>query len=178
MNVDAVDIDIAREAGDWSDDAEEIVLKAARAALDDAFPPEDAPAEMSIVLGDDALVQRLNRDYRGKDKPTNVLSFAFADNDSEPETDPDAPIMLGDIVLSVDTLRREAAEQSKPFDHHLAHLVVHGVLHLLGYDHEGGAEEAEAMESLEAGILAGLSIPNPYDEPRDGLPKEPRQQRS
>lgn len=156
-----VEIEISREAGDWPDGIEAPIRQAAEEALAAAFAPEDGPAELSIVLADDPFVQTLNRDYRGKDAPTNVLSFAFGDDEDEPEGDPDAPVLLGDVILSYDTLLREANEQGKPFAHHLAHLVVHGVLHLLGYDHIEDAE-ADEMEGLETAILARLTIPDPY----------------
>lgn len=157
-----IEVEISRESGDWPDGIEVPIRQAAEEALAAAFAPEDGPAELSIVLADDPFVQALNRDYRGKDAPTNVLSFAFGDDEDEPEGDPDAPVLLGDVILSYDTLLREANEQGKPFAHHLAHLVVHGVLHLLGYDHIEDAE-AEEMEGLETAILARLTIPDPYN---------------
>lgn len=166
---DLVDIAITLQAGDWADDAEGLILKAARAALDDTFDEAGGPAEMSIVLADDEAVRALNRDFRGKDKPTNVLSFAFLDDESDSSPDPDAPIMLGDIVLSLDTLRREAVEQGKPLSRHLTHLVIHGVLHLLGHDHLND-DEAERMEALETGILGRLGVPDPYARPPDVEP--------
>jgi probable rRNA maturation factor len=114
-------------------------------------------AELSIVLTDDAEQQELNREWRGIDKPTNVLSF--------PQIEPFGPVsgILGDIVLARETLEREAEELQKPFHHHFTHLVVHGFLHILGYDH---IEERDAleMESLETRILATLGIPDPYQE--------------
>jgi probable rRNA maturation factor len=113
-------------------------------------------SELSIVLTDDAQQQGLNRDWRGIDKPTNVLSF--------PQIEPFGPVtgILGDIVLARDTLEREAAELDKPFTDHYTHLVVHGFLHILGYDH---IDEAQAlvMEGLETQILATLGIPDPYN---------------
>ena len=113
-------------------------------------------SELSIVLTDDAEQQGLNRDWRGIDKPTNVLSF--------PQIEPFGPVtgILGDIVLARETLEREAAELGKPFTDHYTHLVVHGFLHILGYDH---IDEAEAlvMEGLETKILATLGIPDPYN---------------
>lgn len=108
-------------------------------------------AEVSVVLADDNFVQGLNREYRGKDKPTNVLSF------------PQDPPMLGDIVLAFETIEREASEQNKDFAAHLTHLLVHGVLHLLGYDHEDD-QEASEMEGLEIEILQKMGINNPYED--------------
>ena len=114
----------------------------------------ESDAELSLLFTDDATIQTLNATYRGKDKPTNVLSFPL---------DAPAPVrLLGDIVLARETIEREATEQHKPFAHHLAHLLVHGLLHLLGHDHEID-EEADAMEALETQILASMHIPNPYD---------------
>jgi probable rRNA maturation factor len=99
----------------------------------------------------------LNRDWRGKDKPTNVLSFP-----AMPVTPGGAvPPMLGDIALAFETVAAEAALEGKSFDHHLVHLIVHGLLHLLGHDHEDDVQ-AEAMEALERAALARLAIPDPY----------------
>ncbi|HZP76192.1 MAG TPA: rRNA maturation RNase YbeY [Pseudolabrys sp.] len=112
--------------------------------------------EVSVLLIDDAGIRTLNRDWRGMDKPTNVLSF--------PTTAPAQPGALrpfGDIVIAYETLARESSEESKPFLHHLAHLTVHGFLHLIGYDHETDSD-AETMEALERTILARLEIPDPY----------------
>ncbi len=115
--------------------------------------------EVSIVLADDDAVRVLNRDYRQQDKPTNVLSFAALDDDAPlPE---DGPLVLGDVVIAYETAAGEAARDGKTLAHHLSHLVVHGVLHLLGYDHEID-DEAEAMERLEASVLAALGVPDPY----------------
>lgn len=113
-------------------------------------------AELSIVLLDDAEQQVLNREWRQIDKPTNVLSF--------PQIEPFAPVagILGDITLARETLEREAADLGKSFTDHYTHLVVHGFLHILGYDHIDD-EEALVMEGLETQILATLGIDNPYD---------------
>jgi probable rRNA maturation factor len=119
--------------------------------------------ELGLMLTDDAQVQSLNRDYRGQDKPTNVLSFAALDEAGPvPE---DGPVLLGDVVIAYETVMSEAAEQDKEFEQHLSHLVVHGVLHLLGYDHMT-EDEAERMESLERSILGALNIPDPYQDRR------------
>ena len=154
-----VDITVSREAGDWPEDSEWLAERAALAALSAVWDPSDGPAELSVVLADDAMVQTLNRDYRGKDKPTNVLSFALTEADG-PEVE-DAPTLLGDVVLAWETLVRESTEQGKTLSNHLCHLVVHGVLHLLGYDHEVDAE-AEEMERLEVEVLGTLDVPDPY----------------
>ena len=114
-------------------------------------------AEVAIVLTDDSGIRTLNRDWRGLDKPTNVLSFPAAQTPSRGEE----PRMLGDIAIAYETTQREAEDENKPFSHHLSHLAVHGFLHLVGYDHETDAD-AERMESLERKILAGLGVPDPY----------------
>ena len=117
-------------------------------------------AELAIMLTDDAGIRTLNSNWRGIDKPTNVLSFP-ALQPTGPSGPDDAPRMLGDIAIAYETVRREADEEQKPFDHHLSHLAVHGYLHLIGYDHEND-DDAETMESLETEILAQLGIPDPY----------------
>lgn len=178
-----VEVTVSREADAWPDGAEALAARAAYAALTPFWGPDDGPAELSVVLAGDALVQRLNREYRGKDKPTNVLSFALTESD-DPDRD-GGPTILGDVILAHETLVREAAEQVKPLDSHFAHLVVHGVLHLLGYDHEEDAD-ADEMEALEVEILAELGIANPYTTtpppgggdptvpPEGGIPVQPR----
>ena len=130
---------------------------AARLALRHNGAPDAAIVD--ITLTDDDEQRTLNRDWRGKDAPTNVLAFPAADPDML--VPPGAPLLLGDVVLAFETVRREATEQGKPFADHLRHLVVHGVLHLLGHDHENAAE-AEQMEAEEIAILAELGVPNPY----------------
>lgn len=166
----AVDVAVSREAGAWADDAEWLCERAALAALAASYDEEEGPAELSVVLADDALVHRLNRDYRGKDKPTNVLSFALTEAE-EPELGEDAPVMLGDVILAWETVAFEAAEQGKTPSDHMTHLVVHGVLHLLGYDHETD-DEAEEMEQLEVEVLETLGIADPYAATRSP-PGEP-----
>ena len=103
--------------------------------------------------------QALNRDYRHKDYATNVLSFVY---DSEPVVVSALPAVVGDLVICVPVVLREAAEQGKAASAHFAHLIVHGMLHLQGYDHETGAREARRMEAREREILAGLGFPDPY----------------
>ncbi|MDF1748033.1 MAG: rRNA maturation RNase YbeY [Alphaproteobacteria bacterium] len=143
--------------GDWTPEDETVAISAARAALAAMNPTRDL--ELSLALADDATVQKLNRDYRGQDKPTNVLSFESGDDADIPGE----PLMLGDVVLARETCAREAGEEGKEFAHHLSHLTIHGVLHLMGFDHEDDAE-AEEMESLEIKILADIGIANPYLE--------------
>jgi probable rRNA maturation factor len=143
-------IDVAIPCADWRRTVPGIARLAretVRAALADAMPDD---TEVSVVLSDDAGVQELNRRWRGQDAPTNVLSFATGEAH-----------MLGDIVLAFETVAREAADQDKPFAHHLRHLIVHGVLHLLGHDHERG-RDATLMENRERRILKGFNIPDPY----------------
>lgn len=113
--------------------------------------------EISIVLADNAFIQNLNKTYRGKDKPTNVLSFP-----QDPGSD-DKVSNLGDVVLAYETVKKEAAGQKKSFENHVTHLLVHGILHLLAYDHEDDTE-AEEMESLEIRVLESLGIKNPYED--------------
>jgi probable rRNA maturation factor len=117
-------------------------------------------AEISLVLADDAMVQGLNRQYRGQDRPTNVLSFAALDEDDSPAPG-DGPVLLGDVVLAYETAAAEAAADGKTLGDHLSHLLVHGTLHLLGYDHSDEAEAVE-MEGLERKALADLGIKDPY----------------
>ena len=158
-------IDVSTESEDWlaaCPEAEELSLKAAQAALAEAAAmgfAAEAALTLGIMLSDDAQQRGLNRTYRGKDSSTNVLSFALADPDSL--TPPGAPVLLGDVVLAFETVAREAAEQNKPLSHHLQHLVVHGVLHLLGFDHENDADAA-IMEAREVEILQTLGVPDPY----------------
>ncbi|NRR31308.1 rRNA maturation RNase YbeY [Oxalobacteraceae bacterium] len=116
-----------------------------------------APAELTIRFVDAEEGRTLNRDYRGKDYATNVLTFAY--NEGE-DIDPDAPTQA-DIILCTDVLEREAAEQNKTVEQHTAHLIVHGVLHAQGYDHEDD-EEANEMEGLEREILGTLGVADPY----------------
>ena len=115
-----------------------------------------AGGEVSIVLTDNSAIRSLNRDWRGIDKPTNVLSFPASGPDIGEGTR-----LLGDIVIAFETLERECADENRDFLHHLAHLAVHGFLHLNGYDHQTDAQ-AEAMEGLERKIMARLNMPDPY----------------
>ncbi|MCE1235288.1 MAG: rRNA maturation RNase YbeY [Hyphomicrobiales bacterium] len=156
----AIAVDIAVEAEAWGEEARWRPLAERVAAAVAARPELIVPeaAELSLVLTDDARIRILNRDWRGFDKPTNVLSFPAADADEE-EPGP----LLGDVVVARETTEREATEEGKAFEDHLAHLLVHGLLHLFGFDHETDAE-AEEMEALEVEILAGLGVADPYDD--------------
>jgi probable rRNA maturation factor len=151
-----IELDIMIEEGDWASipDVEALAQKAAEAAA--AVAEEDGDFKVSVMLTDDAQIQELNRTWRDKDKPTNVLSFPAPEQPGMA-----GPRHLGDIALAYETLVRESEEESKELAHHFAHLIVHGVLHLLGYDHEVEAE-AEEMEALEVKALASLGIADPY----------------
>jgi probable rRNA maturation factor len=152
-----VDIDISVEAGDWPDAASltRLVDRAVAAAFAETHTA--GRSELSLVFSDDAHIRTLNAGWRGKDKPTNVLSFpAFPFVQGGP-----LPPMLGDIELAAETVAREAALEDKPVENHITHLVIHGLLHLLGHDHETDAE-AEEMEAIERAALARLAIPDPY----------------
>jgi probable rRNA maturation factor len=156
-------ISLVQEQADWSGFADpEQAICAAAAAL--ASHPQGARArgaEAGVVLADDRMVRELNATYRGKNAPTNVLSFPFQ---APPGGVPEDRPYLGDVVLAAETVAREAAERGIAPTAHLQHLVVHGLLHLLGFDHATDTE-AERMERLEAEILATLGIANPYVEP-------------
>ena len=141
-------------------DAAALAETAARATLGRAAGANaGVPLILGVILTDDAEQRELNRSYRGTDAPTNVLAFALCDPASARPAG--SPVLLGDVVVAFETVAREAAEQHKNLAGHLAHLVVHGVLHLLGFDHQNAAE-AEAMELLEVEILKILGVPDPY----------------
>jgi probable rRNA maturation factor len=135
-----------------------------------------ADAEVSLLLSDDATVRRLNASYRGRDRPTNVLSFPALELSpgAWPRQAPSVPPFLGDIVLAEETVLREADAGGRSLSAHFSHLVVHGTLHLLGYDHEGEAD-ALVMEGLERQILTCLGLPDPYpsDDDQDILETTP-----
>lgn len=157
MNKIAHSIAITVMAGDWSETHAETVRRVMTHVLAHVLAGDDSGEvlEVSVALADDATVQALNRDYRGQDKPTNVLSFENG------EPDPDGMILLGDVILAYETCAREAQGGDKTFQDHLSHLSLHGLLHLLGYDHIED-DEAEEMEALEVRILAEMGIENPY----------------
>jgi probable rRNA maturation factor len=148
-------------AGCWQTEPDaEAVIDRAIATAAEIVNADLGEAELAVMLTDDAGIRTLNSNWRGIDKPTNVLSFPALPPTGAGGPD-DAPRMLGDIAIAYETTRREADDEQKPFDHHLSHLAVHGFLHLIGYDHETD-NDAEAMETLEAEILAQLGIPDPY----------------
>ena len=139
--------------------AEAIIRHAIEAAAS-KVDADTGNAELAVMLTDDAGIQTLNKNWRGIDKPTNVLSFpALQPTGTRMPDDP--PHMLGDIAIAFETTRREADDEKKPFGHHLSHLAIHGFLHLIGYDHEQD-RDAEIMENLEREILAELGIADPY----------------
>jgi len=159
------DIDISVQDPRWESipNVEKLVEKAVNTSLESTPMPRAAfekELEISVVLANDDLIQVLNREYREKDKPTNVLTFASLDAD---EPIPGDILHLGDVILSYQTLEREANEQGKFLHDHLIHLAVHGTLHLLQYDHQTD-DEANTMETLEIRILERLGIQNPYIE--------------
>lgn len=156
-----LDIDIE----DWpaSDDWEALAARAAAAAGEGEPCLGHARLVASILFTCDAEVHALNREWRGRDKPTNVLSFPMLARAELIALAPQGPpVMLGDIALAAETCAREAADKGVPLAHHAAHLIVHGLLHLAGHDHVDSEAEAEAMEALEVAILAKLAIPDPY----------------
>lgn len=132
-----------------------------------ALAKVESDIEISVLLTNDKKIQELNKNYRQKNKPTNVLSFPLIDgkkikNGNLKKLDLSSKfVALGDIVLSYQTIKREAEEQNKKFDHHLTHLLIHSILHLIGFDHEVD-KDAKIMEDLEIKILAKMKIENPY----------------
>ncbi len=154
-----IEIDISVEDGDWpgEDVLEALAERALGAAVRGAEVDPGELGPVSLLFTGDEAIRALNSQWRSKDKATNVLSFPAAQAPVPGlETAP-----LGDIILALETVRREAEEEGKPFENHLTHLLVHGFLHLLGYDHETD-DEAEEMETLEREILQSLAIPDPY----------------
>lgn len=146
-----IDSDLWKKHPDAQDTIRQAVSEAAHAS-------RALPGDIAIVLTDDAAMQALNKRWRGHDKPTNVLSFPAHAMPGDGE-----PAHLGDIVIAFETTAGEAERDAKPFAHHLAHLAVHGYLHLLGHDHESD-RDADAMERLETDILARIGVPDPYAE--------------
>jgi probable rRNA maturation factor len=147
------EVEITQIAGDWSWCAPGAVRVAIDAALERAGARDTS---LTVALADDATLRTLNHRYRGKDTPTNVLSFP-----TPAKAGAAAAGYKGDVVIAEETVLAEAADAGRPPLHHMTHLVVHGVLHLLGYDHETDADAAR-MEVLETEILAGLAISDPY----------------
>lgn len=155
-----LDIDLEGwSAGAWPELAERCVEAACAVAPELANPR----LAVSLLFTSDEEVHGLNRQWRGKDKPTNVLSFPMLERAELLALPADGPPeMLGDIALAAQTCAREAEEKGLPLDHHAAHLIIHGLLHLVGHDHEISSADAETMEKLEIKALAILGIANPY----------------
>jgi probable rRNA maturation factor len=151
-------------SSDWPALAQRCVVAAFAQTDQRAAIESNVPVEISVRFSSDAEVHALNRQYRGKDKPTNVLSFPMADPDliATAADGDEIEILLGDIILAQGICANEAAERGIAVETHAAHLLVHGTLHLLGYDHERGEADAEAMEDAERGALATLGIADPY----------------
>lgn len=154
-----LDIALEVEAGDWpaEGELEAVLQRVADACLAELNVAALQPPELGVTFTDDDCIAELNRQWRGRAGPTNVLSFPLVELTPGAEMPP----MLGDIVIAFETVAREAQEQEKPFIDHLTHLLVHGLLHLVGYDHMND-DEAETMEALERRILERLAIPDPY----------------
>jgi len=152
----SVDIDLILSAPEWEnfEGLETLTRQCVDASLAESGARLVEGCEMSVTFCDDAEIQELNAEWRGKDKPTNVLSFPTPGKLA-------ARPLLGDIVIAYETVAREAAEQEKTLREHTAHMVIHGFLHLIGYDHETAAE-AEEMEGLERRIASRLGLRDPY----------------
>jgi len=157
-----LDIDIEDwPVGEWEALAEQA---AAAAAVSEPLLANQR-LEASVLFTSDAQVHELNREWRQRDKPTNVLSFPMLERQDLVHLDPDGPPeMLGDIALAYETCAREAADKGISLQDHAAHLIVHGLLHLAGHDHETSDEDADKMEALEIAILAKLGIADPYGD--------------
>lgn len=145
--------------GEW----EPLALRAAAAAAEVAPELANERLSASLLFTTDAEIHALNREWRQRDKPTNVLSFPMLSRDDLLELSPDGPPeLLGDIALAYETCAREADDKQIPIEHHTAHLIIHGLLHLAGHDHEISPADADAMEALEIMALANMGIANPY----------------
>jgi probable rRNA maturation factor len=159
-------LDVSIEA-DWPTATDwEALAERAAAALAPLVPELANPRlSASLLFADDADVHELNREWRGKDKPTNVLSFPMLEREDLLGLPADGPPeLLGDIALALETCAREAADKGLPLEHHATHLIVHGLLHLAGHDHEISPEDARTMELLEIKALAQLGIADPYGD--------------
>ena len=164
-----MDLDILIEDRRWEALDLDAIIRRSLAALGETLDLDPSAAEVSVLACDDARIAALNADFRGKAGPTNVLSWPAEELAAEvagdlpelPEPGPDGALALGDIALAWETCAREAAEAGKPLEHHVTHLVVHGLLHLLGYDHIRDAD-ATLMEETEVRILGRMGLPDPY----------------
>ena len=154
-----IDIEEPWPAGAW----EQLSNRCGSALAEVARELANSRLSASLLFTSNEEVHTLNREWRQRDKPTNVLSFPMLDRTELLSLAPQGPpVLLGDIALAYETCLREAGEKGIPLEHHAAHLLVHGLLHLAGHDHELGSAEAEAMEALEAKALAGMGIADPY----------------
>lgn len=175
MSPHMVSLDIALEDSGWSKSLSDVetLINTCLEAMMDSVPETKvfgkfSTLEISVLLTGNEAIQTLNRDYRGKDKPTNVLSFPSLGDEEikayfqDGATLPDYPVSLGDIIFSLQTLEGEARAQNKDLADHFCHLFIHGLLHLLGYDHVQD-RDAEHMEALEKAILGKLAIDDPYE---------------
>jgi probable rRNA maturation factor len=155
-----LDIEDPWPASEWQDLSERVASALAKVA------PELSNGRLSasLLFTSDDEIHMLNREWRARDKPTNVLSFPMLGRDELLElASQGPPTLLGDVALAYETCAREAAEKGVPLEHHAAHLIVHGLLHLAGHDHELGTREAEAMEALEVKALAMMGLADPYE---------------
>ncbi|MFO1152378.1 MAG: rRNA maturation RNase YbeY [Rhodospirillales bacterium] len=166
-----LDLDILIDREDWVAElpaVEGLCRQAADAAMAQTWHGTRC-AEATLLLADDARIAHLNRTFRGIDGPTNVLSFPASDANIQQAGESDdtgRPVLLGDIILAFETVRVEANRDGKSLADHVSHLVVHGILHLLGYDHQTDPE-ADVMETLEASVLSGLGVADPYSDLHD-----------
>lgn len=142
-------------SSNWESDLTEVITKGL------IYLNWSMPCEIAVTLSNDAMIQPLNRDYRAKDSPTNTLSFPSFERGDIPNDTAGEPIPLGDIIIAYETMVKEAHEQAKDLKSHMTHITIHGLLHLLGYDHIIDSE-AEIMEALEIKILETFNIGNPY----------------
>ncbi len=160
------ELNLETDLEDWPDgEWETLADKASQAAASIASELANSRLSTSLLFTTDAEVRTLNREWRQRDKPTNVLSFPMLSRDEVLDLAPDGPpAMLGDLALAYETCAREAEEKNIPLEHHAAHLIIHGLLHLAGYDHEISTEDAEHMEGLEIQALASMGIADPYGD--------------
>ena len=156
-----IDIEAPWPTGDW----EGLAARAAHATAQVAPELANPRLAVSLLFTSDARIHALNREWRGRDKPTNVLSFPMLERKELLALEPDGPpVLLGDIALAHETCAREAAVKGIALDNHAAHLIVHGLLHLAGHDHETSPAHADAMEALEIKALALVGIADPYGD--------------
>ncbi|MEO1019726.1 MAG: rRNA maturation RNase YbeY [Pseudomonadota bacterium] len=157
-------IEVTIEAQAWNTivtDPRQLVTRAAETALGELDAAERVRAEIGILLTDNIAVRALNKEYRGRDRPTNVLSFPSFGRD-QPRPD-HGPLLFGDVILALETVKAEADALADGFSGHVSHLVIHGILHLFGHDHENN-DEAQKMERAERRLMAQLGFGDPYSD--------------